>query len=206
MQWCSMRRRTGSTRSNSATRILSCTKTHFEPSGSIQIRQRWLACSRRPTVWSEDMSASEEINPRSNSFPNTAPIVSKSIVSSGSNSIRRERSPAAWLDDCRSANASGSMCQPFGPGSKASDSTMPRSMADAMKGLPPESRHTASTASSGKGPAIDSNSSLTSPASNGSSRISSAGVVLRIRLSDGTSSERNANINKTREPPSREPF
>ncbi len=57
----------------------------------------------------------------------------------GRSSIRRARKPAARLDDCRSARASGSTRQPCGSATRAPDSTMPRSTAEAMKGLPSES-------------------------------------------------------------------
>ena len=52
--------------------------------------------------------------------------------------------------------ASGSTRQPSAAGTRAPVSTRPRNTAEAMNGLPSASRPTSSTASEGKGPAIDS--------------------------------------------------
>ena len=52
--------------------------------------------------------------------------------------------------------AEGSTRQPAVSATRAPDSTMPRSTAEAMKGQPSERAMTVSTAASGSGPAIDS--------------------------------------------------
>ena len=71
--------------------------------------------------------------------------------------------------------------QPSGSRTSASDSTNPRSTAEAMKGLPSASRVMASTTSSGSGPAIDSTNCLTSGAANGESRKCRSGSTRRSK-------------------------
>ena len=106
--------------------------------------------------------------------------------------MRLVRKAAARLDELADAMAVGSTRQPSGPPIRVPHSTNPRSIADAMKGLPSASRSTNSAASSGKRPAIDSISCRTSAGASGASRRWAEGLSCRKGWSSGTSSVRNA--------------
>ena len=107
------------------------------------------------------------------------------------------RKAAARLDELTSAIANGSTHQPRGPAIKAPDSTRPRSTADAMKGLPSASFVTASIASSGSCPAIDSSNCRTAKGEKPDKRRCADAGTFRKRWSAETSSERTATSNST---------
>ncbi len=158
---------------------------------------RCCASCKADIACAEVCRASFDAVNKSNSLPRTAPTESSFVLVSGNSSMRRASNAAACREDCTSARARGSARHPVETDTSAPDSTSPRRAAAAMNGLPSARRSITSTASSGKGPAIDSTSLRMLDAGNAGSVKCSVEPTARSGWLAGTSSDRKATTKRT---------
>ena len=143
-------------------RILSCEKTHASclPRSQTMLRER--ASSNAPMAELPSKPVRSHATSKSNAFPMMDAVERNCSVGSLSKSSRRPRNSPASVDDWHASKALRLMRQPSGVRLMASDSTRPRTAAEAINGLPLAPLAMNSRASFGSAPAIDSASRKTS--------------------------------------------